>query len=260
MSSPRAAWSSASRAATACEDPLVLGDDVVGAVVVTARQAGPGRRPACAMSTSRSSVTAGSSGRWRPRPARRRHGGRCTRCRRAPCETPLWMTTRARSSGSGTARHSRERQSSSRAWPATPQAEANWSMSPHLTPTCSFSARCATLARSMGGKAGPSGPESAQAADDLECRGRGQARADGQRGQQDAVEPVRGLTGLLQRPGRAGHVVVPGIARRRQGSEVERRHRPAIQAGQADARAHRVGRGRCARPCRWRTGSTNPPL
>ena len=55
---------------------------------------------------------------------------------------PVWMTTSACSaSGSATGRHASERQSRSIPAPSTPQALANWSISPQFTPTYAFSAR-----------------------------------------------------------------------------------------------------------------------
>ena len=50
-------------------------------------------------------------------------------------------------SGRATGRHSSDRQSSSTADPSTPQDEANWSISPHWTPTYTFSARWQMRAR-----------------------------------------------------------------------------------------------------------------
>ena len=49
---------------------------------------------------------------------------------------PVWITTRAwLARGSSTGRQASDRQSRSIAAPATPQALANWSIRPQLTPT-----------------------------------------------------------------------------------------------------------------------------
>ncbi len=49
---------------------------------------------------------------------------------------PVWIATSVCvASGSATGRQSSDRQSRSMAAPATPQALANWSISPQLTPT-----------------------------------------------------------------------------------------------------------------------------
>jgi hypothetical protein len=50
------------------------------------------------------------------------------------------------------------------AWPASPVAEINWSMMPQLTPTHSFSARCASSAISVGCQATEQDAANARAA------------------------------------------------------------------------------------------------
>ena len=101
-------------------------------------------------------------------------------------------------------------------------------MSPQRTPTCSFSARWARSAIASGGRGGPSGPDSAQAAASSSAADDDSPAPIGRSLIDPAVEAVRGEPGLLHRPGHPGHVVVPVATRGGEGIERERRRRPVV--------------------------------
>ncbi len=110
-----------------------------------------------------------------------------------------------------TGRWSSVRQSSMTAAPATPHAEANWSMRPHIMPTYSFSARCAMRATLQRWRSRAARRRHRPGRGQLQRGRRRQAGTLGQGAREEAPEPARP-------PGRPG----PSPARCRRRSRSSR--------------------------------------
>ena len=137
-------------------------------------------------------------------------------------------------SGRATGRHSSDRQSSSTADPSTPHDEANWSISPHWTPTYTFSARWQMRARVIASTDVARLVEQRPGRGELD-RGRGRQPGRGrERRGDDAVQAAQRQTGLAERPGRARDVVQPRPGARPVGLEVEPVTPAVVEPGQLD--------------------------
>ena len=201
-------------------------------------------------------------GRSRRRPPRTRRGARCTRSARAAAATRCRMTTSATSSsGSGTARYSSDRQSSRSAAPASPHAEANWSISPHCDADVLVLAALGDPGqRHPVGRRAPRRPSSASADASSSAAERRQPGALRQVRGEDAAEPAHRQAGLGHRPRRRRDVVDPA-ARRAARSRRDRTGRvsPVVVERQRTRRSS-VGRSAIEIPRSIATGSTKPSL
>ena len=254
MSSPRAAWSSASQGGDRVEHAVVLGDDVVGAVVVDRVELAPvGVQPGHVHVAQQrhGRVVAGDGSHH---PLRRRRAARCTRCRRGRCGDAAVDDDERQVVGEGhgppVQRPAVEEQGV--AGHATGGGELVHEAALHADVLVLGTLRdCA--ASSRGARAGPAEPDSAQAETTSRAADDDRPEPMGSAGHDDAVEAADRLAGLLHGPGGAGHVVVPLPGRGRDGVAGRSPRRPRCRRGSGARAARLCGHaGRCARPCRSR--------
>ena len=205
------------------------------------------------------------AGLRRPRSPRRRprtgSGARCTRTPRAGAASPSGRRRARRRRAASAPRDARACGSRGAArCPSSPNADANWSMSPQLTPTYRFSARCAVCASVIRSSGGSAAADERERRRELEGRRARQAGALGQVRREHAAEPARSPRRHRPAPRRS-----PRCSRSRSRSWApmasrSNAARSPVAASVTSTRRSSVGRIAIAIPRSMATGSTNPSL